>query len=160
MAMVTSLAPRRSLYFSAFLSSSPPIVPITNILSHIQTVTKWYLDHTLTTVAPVCTIYLLSLGAATLVALPYLALNPSLSKGGSTAGAQETGRYFNKYAVLALDFVLMALWFAGFVSLAVFQHKLILCGGRVCQIMAGGSAVGAITWYVPFVACCIPCIHT
>ena len=83
------------------------------------------------------------MGGVTLLALPYLFLNPALSV---THHGRNSGRFFNKYAVLALDGALMIMWFAGFVDLAVFQHRLILCGGHVCQVMIGGSVVGAIAW--------------
>ena len=81
--------------------------------------------------------YLLVLGSLTVLLLPYLFLNPAL------AGRKPT-RFFNKHAILAIDAVLTLAWAGGFIALAVFQHRLILCGGHVCQIMAGGAAVGAI----------------
>ncbi len=88
-------------------------------------------------------LFSLAIGVVTILALPYLFFNPALSV---THHGKTSGRFFNKYAVLAVDSILMILWFAAFVDLAVFQHRLLLCGGHVCQVMAGGSAVGAISW--------------
>jgi len=106
-------------------------------------VTSWYHAHTVNSNAPPSVLFMLSVGVLSLLVLPYLFFNPALSQ---THHGKSSGRFFNKYIVLALDAFLMILWFAGFVDLAVFQHRLLLCGGHVCQVMAGGSAVGAISW--------------
>lgn len=107
-------------------------------------VTSWYQAHTFGSQAPASVLFALSVGALTLAALPYLFLNPALS---ITHHGKNSGRFFNKYVVLALDAALMILWFAGFVDLAVFRSRLLLCGGHVCQVMAGGSAIGALSWF-------------
>ena len=108
-------------------------------------VTAWYHAHTVNSNAPASVLFTLTAAVLTLLALPYLFFNPALSV---THHGKNSGRYFNKYAVLTIDSILMMLWFAAFIDLAVFQHRLLLCGGHVCQVMAGGSAVGAISWLV------------
>jgi len=119
-------------------------------------VTSWYHAHTVNSNAPASVLFTLAVGIITILALPYLFLNPALSV---THHGKNSGRYFNKYAVLALDAFLMIMWFAGFVDLAVFRHRLLLCGGHVCQVMAGGSAVGAITWITFLVTMILALLH-
>ena len=106
-------------------------------------VSQWYIAHTVTYATPGSTAYLIVVGALTILALPYLFLNPALSQ---THHGRQSGRFFNKYAVLAIDAVLCLMWLVGFADLAAFQHRLIICGGHVCQVMVGGIVVGAMAW--------------
>ncbi len=76
--------------------------------------------------------------------MPYLALNPALSYTHNKG--RPNGRFFNKFAVLLLDLMGMVLWFAGWVALARFRQSLIVCGGHVCDYVAGSSGVGVVAW--------------
>lgn len=119
-------------------------------------VTSWYHAHTVNSNAPASVLFILSVGVLSILILPYLFFNPALSQ---THHGKSSGKYFNKYIVLALDALLMVMWFAAFVDLAVFQHRLLLCGGHVCQVMAGGSAVGAISWLSFLVTMILALLH-
>lgn len=102
-------------------------------------VTSWYLHHTRPASTPHAPPYLIAVAILTLLTLPYLILNPVLA-----GGSKPNGRFFNKWAIVALDGLTCLLWFGGFVALAAFERTLILCGP--CDVMIAGVVVGALAW--------------
>ncbi|KAK0508303.1 hypothetical protein JMJ35_009387 [Cladonia borealis] len=108
-------------------------------------VTSWYRAHTHPSTVPNESPFLLFCAAWTLLLLPYLLFNPPLSQTRST-NPKPPSRFFNKHLLLTLDLLTALLWFSGFVALAVFKSRLILCLGHVCQVMIGAVAVGVLAW--------------
>ena len=76
---------------------------------------------------------------------PDLLFNPPLSQTRST-NPRPPSRFFNKHLLLTVDLLTALLWFSGFVALAVFKSRLILCLGHVCGVMIGAIAVGVLAW--------------
>ena len=110
--------------------------------SHI--VTHWYFTHTHPSICPNAPLFLVFVASFTILALPYLFFNPPLSI--THANRESNPKYFNKWAVLALDTIICILWLAGWIDMAVFRGHLILCGGHVCGFMSWGAAIGAVAW--------------
>ena len=109
---------------------------------------KWYITHTNLHTPPDEAPFLIFAASWTLLLLPYFYLNPALSR---THAGKPASRFFNKYVLFALDLITSALWLGGFIALAVFKNKLVICGGHVCTMMIAAVIVGAITW-VTFLA--------
>lgn len=106
-------------------------------------VISWYIQHTRSRSTPNEPPFLIFVGGLSLLVLPYLFLNPALSQ---THHNKPSGRYFNKWTVLALDTLTCLFWFAGWIALAVYRHSLIICLGHTCSAMYGGIVVGILAW--------------
>lgn len=113
-------------------SSAHP--PTANLL-HLPTEVSWYDEHSIWSNAPSQINFLLFVALFTLLSVFYLALAPRFAPRAS-----------HPFAILALDAVLWVFWFAGWVALAVFHHKLNLCWGNVCRVMVAAIVVGALEW--------------
>lgn len=107
-------------------------------------VSHWYFTHTHPSICPNAPLFLIFVASFTILALPYLFFNPPLSI--THANRESNPKFFNKWAVLALDSITCIFWFAGWLDMAVFRGHLILCGGHVCAFMSWGAAIGAVAW--------------
>ena len=132
-------------------------VTIRKVKANISpTVTSWYIQHTRSRSTPNEPPFLIFVGCWTLLVLPYLFFNPSLSQ---THHNKPSGRFFNKWAVLALDTVTCLFWFAGFVALAVYRHSLIICLGHTCSAMYGAIVVGVLAWIAFMATTVLAALH-
>lgn len=57
-------------------------------------------------------------------------------------------RLSHRFAVLGVETVTSIFWFAGFVALAVYVGRLIICNGGVCNALRTVVAFAAFEWYV------------
>ena len=101
----------------------------------LSTVCHWYRTKSLYGDSPSRVNFLIFTAVWTFLIAPLLFLAP-----------RRFPRYANKWAVLGLDAVTMLFWFAGFIALAVFHHRLLLCWGHVCHVMIAAIVFGAIEW--------------
>ncbi|KAL2041677.1 hypothetical protein N7G274_005461 [Stereocaulon virgatum] len=119
-------------------------------------VTHWYTTHTTTHSTPPSPPLLLFTATLTLLTVPYLLLNPALSL---THHNKPPGRFFNKYAVLALDALICLLWFAAWIALAVYRHSLLICLGHTCRVMYGSVVVGILAWLAFLATTTLAALH-
>lgn len=78
--------------------------------------------------------FLLFTCAWTILALAYLIVAPARFPVAA-----------HKYGILAVEFLTMIFWFAGFIALAVLVDEY-WCIGRVCDCAKAGAAFGAFLW--------------
>ncbi|KAI4203889.1 MAG: hypothetical protein LQ350_001511 [Teloschistes chrysophthalmus] len=96
--------------------------------------TVYIVDHTF---SPSQAIFLLFTSVWTIFpALTYLALAPRFhSREG-----------YSKSADPIIDIITALFWFAGFIALAVWYHRLDFCYGRACKIIVTTCVLGALEW--------------
>ncbi|KAI9871293.1 MAG: hypothetical protein M1830_008989 [Pleopsidium flavum] len=102
-------------------------------------VAHWYRDDTVYA-SPSQVNFLIFTSLWTLLALAYLTLTPWLAPRAS-----------HKFAILAVEALTMLFWFAGFIALAVFVSRLLVCGGHDlirCHIGPGDDACPSHTKYL------------
>lgn len=95
----------------------------------------WFVTHSTTMHSPSQVSFLLFCAVWALLVTPILFFIP-----------RKIDRAFTKWVVFGLDFTTMAFELAGFVNLAVFNHKLILCYGHICRFMVASIVFGGLLW--------------
>lgn len=65
---------------------------------------------------------------------------------GTSVPQMRLSRFYNRYALLAVEALTMTFWFGGFVALAVFLSARV-CFGNVCNVAKAGIGFSALQWY-------------
>ncbi|MCJ1366858.1 hypothetical protein MMC16_005988 [Acarospora aff. strigata] len=97
-------------------------------------VAHWYRDDTVYA-SPSQINFLIFTSLWTLLALLYLTLAPWLMPKAA-----------HKYAILAVEALTMIFWFAGFIALAVWLGRLIICSGNACRSSRAACVFAAFEW--------------
>lgn len=120
-------------------------------------VADWYIKNTINSVCPQPPIFLIAVAALTLLTMPYLMFNAPLQI--THANRTANPKFFNKWAILALDALTCVLWFVGWINLAQFRGRLLLCGGHVCGFMGWGAGVGGVAWLAYLATTVLATLH-